>query len=66
LVVTAVTIIKESCLVLDADRGSQVCTNQQVVEMMKVGLYIMQRVFRGHGCEEKAIADSVVVGGQHG
>ena len=69
MIVTAVTITKESCLVLDADRGSQVCTNQQclqVVEMMKVGLYIMQRVFRGHGCEEKAIADGVAVGGQHG
>ena len=26
------------------------------------GLYIMQRVFRGHGCEEKAIADGVAVG----
>ena len=45
LVVTAVTITKESC---------------------KVGCYIMQTVFRGHGCEEKAIADGVAVGGQHG
>ena len=57
------------CGGMDADRGSQVCTNQQclqVVEMMKVGLYIMQKVFRGHRCEEKAIADGVVVGGRHG
>ena len=56
-------------LVLDADRGSQVCTNQQclqVVEMVKMGLYIMQRACREHGCEEKAIADGVAVGWQHG
>ena len=69
LVVTTIIITKKSCLVLDADGGSQVCTDQQcfqIVEMVKVGLYIMQRVFRGHGCEEKAIADGVAVGGQHG
>ena len=30
--------------------------------MMKVGLYVMQGVFMGHGCEEKAIADGVAVG----
>jgi len=35
-------------------------------ESYKVGLYIVQTVFRGHGCEEKAIADGVAVGGQHG